>query len=106
MSLEKVVSEDKIEIIGEYKSVQVRTCTQILEDGVVLSSSYHRHVVMAGQDTSDQSAEVQAICAVVHTPEVVAAFAASQAPVVAEEPPVVAEEPPVVAEEPPVVEGE
>ena len=55
----------------------------------MLSSSYHRHVVMAGQDTSDQSAEVQAICEVVHTPEVVAAFAASQAPVVAEEPPVV-----------------
>jgi hypothetical protein len=46
MALEKVVTEDKIEIIGmTYKAVQIRTCTQVLEDGVELSSGYHRHVV-------------------------------------------------------------
>jgi hypothetical protein len=77
MALEKVVSEDKIEIVGEFKAVQVRTCTKVLEDGVELSSGYHRHVVVAGQDYSNESAEVQAICAVVHTDAVVAAYEAS-----------------------------
>ena len=77
MALEKVISEDKIEIVGEFKAVQVRTCTKVLEDGVELSSGYHRHVVMAGQDYSNESAEVQAICAVMHTDAVVAAYQAS-----------------------------
>lgn len=77
MALEKVISEDKIEIVGDYKTVQVRTCTKVLEDGVELSSGYHRHVVVAGQDYSGESAEVQAICGVVHTAEVVAAYQAS-----------------------------
>ena len=77
MALEKVITEDKIEIVGDYKAVQVRTCTKVLEDGVELSSGFHRHVVTAGQDYSNESAEVQAICAVVHTAEVVAAYEAS-----------------------------
>ena len=76
--LEKVISQDKIEIVGEFKAVQVRTKTAVMEDGVELSSGYHRHVVVAGQDYSDESAEVQAICGVVHTDEVVAAYQASQ----------------------------
>jgi alpha-acetolactate decarboxylase len=78
MALEKVISEDKIEIVGDYKHVQVRTCTKIMEDGVALSSGYHRHFITAGQDYSGESAEVQAICAAVHTAEVVAAYQASQ----------------------------
>ena len=78
MSLEKVIIEDKIEIVGEYKTVQVRTCTKIMEDGVELSSGYHRHAVTAGQDYSGESAEVQAICAAVHTDAVIAAYLASQ----------------------------
>ena len=77
--LEKVISEDKIEVVGEHRAVQVRTCTKVLEDGVELSSGYHRHVVQAGEDYSGESAEVQAICAAVHTAEVIAAFEASQA---------------------------
>ena len=75
--LEKVISEDKIEIVGIHKAVQIRTCTQVLEDGVELSSGFHRHVVTAGQDYSNESAEVQAICAVVHTDAVIAAYTAS-----------------------------
>jgi len=74
MALEKVISEDKIEIVGDYKTVQVRTCTKVLEDGVELSSGYHRHVVVAGQDYSNESPEVQAICQVVHTDAVIAAY--------------------------------
>jgi len=77
MTLEKVISEDKIEIVGDYKTVQVRTCTKVLEDGVELSSGYHRHVVVAGQDYSNESTEVQAICAAVHTDAVIAAYNAS-----------------------------
>ena len=76
--LEKKISQDKIEIVGDYKAVQIRTCTQVLEDGVELSSGFHRHVVTAGQDYSNESAEVQAICAVVHTAEVISAYEASQ----------------------------
>ena len=78
MALSKVISEDKIEIVGVHKAVQIRTCTQVLEDGVELSSGFHRHVVTAGQDYSNESAEVQAICAVVHTAEVISAYEASQ----------------------------
>ena len=77
MALEKVITGDKIEIVGVHKAVQIRTCTQVLEDGVELSSGFHRHVVTAGQDYSNESAEVQAICAAVHTAEVVAAYEAS-----------------------------
>ena len=74
MALTKTIQEDKIEIVGKYKQIQVRTATVIEEDGVELSRSFHRHVVSPGDDVSDQSAEVQAIAAVVHTPEVVAAY--------------------------------
>ena len=76
MALTKVVTEDKIEIVGEFKSIQVRTCTKVLEDGVELSSGFHRHVVSAGQDYSNESAEVQAICVAVHTDEIVAQYQA------------------------------
>ena len=76
MALTKEVTQDKIEIVGEFKSVQVRTKTAVLEDGVELSSGFHRHVVSAGDDYSAESTEVQAICAAVHTDAVVAAYAA------------------------------
>tara|TARA_R100001509_G_scaffold115494_1_gene70510 strand:+ start:353 stop:604 length:252 start_codon:yes stop_codon:yes gene_type:complete len=76
MALEKVISEDKIEIVGSYKMVQVRTKTAVIEDGVELSASFHRHVVAPGDDVSGESAEVQAICAAVHTDEIIAAYEA------------------------------
>ena len=76
MALTKVVTQDKIEIVGEFKHVQVRTKTAVMEDGVELSSGFHRHVVSAGQDYSTESAEVQAICAAVHTDEIVAQYQA------------------------------
>ena len=76
MALTKEITQDRIEIVGEYKAVQVRTCTKVLEDGVEISSGFHRHVVSAGDDYSAESTEVQAICAAVHTDAVVAALAA------------------------------
>ena len=75
MALNKTVLQDKIEIVGQHKSIQVRTATVIDEDGVELSRSFHRHVVSAGDDYSNESAEVQAICAAVHTRDVIAAKA-------------------------------
>jgi hypothetical protein len=77
MALEKKVIVDLIEVI-ENGSVQVRTKTAILEDGVEISSKFHRHVVAPGADYSAEDAKVQAICAAVQTPEVVAAYKASQ----------------------------
>ena len=79
MALSKVISEDKIEIVGEFKAIQIRTKTAVIEDGVELSSSFHRHVVTAGDDYSNESAEVQAICELMHTDAVIAAYEAAQA---------------------------
>ena len=76
MALTKHITQDKIEIVGEFKYVQVRTCTKVLEDGIELSSGFHRHVVSAGDDYSNESAEVQAICAAVHTDAIVAQYQA------------------------------
>jgi len=76
--LEKVISVDLIEVL-ENGSVQVRTKTAIKEDGVEISSKFHRHVVAPGDDYSGEDARVQAICAATHTPEVIAAYQAAQA---------------------------
>jgi len=77
-TLTKEVIVDKVEVL-ENGTVQVRTATRVLEDGVVLSSSYHRHVCMPDHDCCDEDAKVAAICAAVHTPEVKAAYAAQMA---------------------------
>jgi hypothetical protein len=76
MALTKTQKVDKIEIVGDYKHVQVRTATVIEEDGVELSRSFHRHVVSPLDDCSGECAEVQAIAAAVHTDEVKAAYQA------------------------------
>jgi hypothetical protein len=76
MSLVKETIEDKIEVVGKYKSVQVRTATVIKEDGVELTRSFSRKVISPGEDTTGESTEVQAICAAVHTSEMIAAYAA------------------------------
>jgi len=73
--LEKQTVVDRIEVV-EVGVVQVRTATRIVEDGNVISTSYHRHCVSPGQDYSQEDARVQAICAATHTPEVVAAYQA------------------------------
>ena len=77
MALEKIVKVDLIEVV-ENGNVQVRTKTAIVEDGKEISSRFHRHVVTPGQDYSNEDARVQAICAVTHTPEVIAAYEAAQ----------------------------
>lgn len=73
MSLTKQVNVDKIEVT-ENGSVQVRQVTRIIENGNELSKSFHRWVLLPGQDVSDQPDNVKAICEVTWTPEVIAAF--------------------------------
>ncbi len=76
MALTEETIQDKIEVVGDYKHVQVRTATVIKRDGVEISRSFHRHIVAPNADISGESAEVQAICAVVHTQAVKDAYAA------------------------------
>jgi hypothetical protein len=76
MALEKVEIVDRIEVI-ENGSVQVRTKTAIKEDGIEISSKFHRHVVAPGDDYSGEHARVQAICAATHTADVIAAYKAA-----------------------------
>ena len=76
MALTETTTQDKIEIVGEFKHVQVRTARIILDNGVEISRSFSRHVVAPDADVSGESAEVQAICAVVHTQAVKDAYAA------------------------------
>ena len=73
MSLEKVISVDLIEVV-ESGVLQVRTKTSIKEDGVEISSKFHRHVVVPGADVSAEDSKVQAIAASIHTAEVIAAY--------------------------------
>jgi len=74
--LTEETKEDKIEIVGDFKHVQVRTATVIKRDGVEISRSFSRHVVAPNSDITGESSQVQAICAAVHTQEVKDAYAA------------------------------
>ena len=78
MLTEEIV-QDKIEIVGDFKHVQVRTATVIKRDGTEISRSFSRHVVapdISTDDLANESTEVQAICAAVHTSAVKTAYAA------------------------------
>lgn len=76
MSIEKQTTVDVVEIL-ESGVVQVRTVTRIVEDGKVISQTFHRHLVEPGQDYSQEAQRVKTVCAAIHTPEVVAAYKAS-----------------------------
>lgn len=76
MALTEETVQDKIEIVGDFKHVQVRTATVIKRDGVEISRNFSRHVVAPGDDISGESAEVQAVCNAVHTQAVKDAYAA------------------------------
>ena len=76
MALTERTVEDKIEIVGDYKHIQVRTATVIERDGVEISRSFHRHALAPDADISEESAEVQAICNAVWTDDVKDAWTA------------------------------
>ena len=77
MALTEETIQDKIEIVGDYKIVQVRTATIIKKDGTEISRSFHRHTVPPNIDADDfanESKEVQAICNAVHTDAIKTAY--------------------------------
>ena len=78
MTFEKQVVVDSIETL-ENGCVQVRTATRVLEDGNVISQTYHRHVVSPCDDYSQEEPKVQDICSVIHTPDVIAEYKVKQA---------------------------
>ena len=57
--------------------IQIRTTTVVEEDGVELARNHHRHIVVPGQDLTDEPNEVQLIAAALWTPEVIASYEAS-----------------------------
>jgi len=75
MALTEETIQDKIEVVGDYKMVQVRTATVIKRDGTEISRSFSRHVVVPDADISGESTEVQAICNIVHTDAIKTAYA-------------------------------
>jgi len=84
MAITKEIIEDKIEVVGDYKTIQVRTATVIKEDGVELSRSFHRHMLNCvssvkndddswthtDTDVSGESTEVQGIASAVWTTDI------------------------------------
>ena len=74
MAITKETQIGKIEVVGKYKSVQVRTDTVVMEDGEELSRKYHRHALMPDAVITDEHSEVQAVCNAVWTDEVKAAY--------------------------------
>ncbi len=76
MALTERTVVDKIEVL-EMGQVQIRTATVIERNGVEITRSFERHVVVPGDKVTSEDARVQAITGVVWLPEVIAAYAAS-----------------------------
>ena len=76
MALTETTLQDLIEVVGEFKHVQVRTARVIYDDGTEIGQSFSRHVVSPDTDITGESTEVQAICNAVHTQAVKDAYAA------------------------------
>ncbi len=78
MSLTEETIQDKIEIVGAFKHIQIRTARVIYDDGTEISRSFSRHVVapdISADDLANESTEVQAICNAVHTDAIKTAYA-------------------------------
>lgn len=79
MALTEETVQDKIEIVGDFKHIQVRTATIIKRDGTEISRTFHRHVVapdISADNLANESADVQALAAQFHTDAVKKAYAA------------------------------
>ena len=74
MSLSKKRIQDKIEIVGEFKAIQIRYSNQIIEDGIVISSSYHRDTVSCGEEAKAIEHNVKAIADIYWTDEIKQAY--------------------------------
>jgi hypothetical protein len=72
LTQEKII--DRIEIVGDYNIVQVRTATKVYDDGILIARNFHRHVICPSDDYSNEDAEVQAICEEFHTEQIKEAY--------------------------------
>ncbi len=75
MAITKEQVEDKIEVVGDFKKIQVRTATVIKENGKEIARSFHRHVVAPDSDSSKESDKVKEMVKLFHTDEVKKAYA-------------------------------
>ena len=83
MALAESIEYDKIEVVGQYKAVQVRKATVIKKDGKELTRSFERYVLQPDADISAEPAEVSAVCNAVWTDAIKESwktFQASQSP--------------------------
>ena len=74
MALTETTEYDKIEVVGQYKQVQVRKATVIKKDGNELTRSFHRYTLAPDYDISNEPAEVAAVCNAVWTDDIKAAW--------------------------------
>ena len=74
MAITKETIQDRIEVVGDFKHIQVRTATVIKEDGKEISKTFHRHVVSPDSDSTNESADVKAMVAQFHTDAIKAAY--------------------------------
>ncbi len=77
MSLSKKRVQDQIEIVGEYKIIQIRYQDQIIEEGKIISSSYHRESITPDNEAKAIEHDVKAIADIYWTDEVKAAYKAN-----------------------------
>lgn len=84
LTKEKVV--DKIEVVGDFNTLQVRYADVIKEDGVELSRVMSREVIKPGMDVSDKDQKIQDIASAVHTADVITAWEDYQAEQLANDP--------------------
>jgi|TARA_A100001015_G_scaffold47736_1_gene52777 hypothetical protein len=75
MNITKETVQDKLEVIGAFKYIQIRTATIIKEDGVEISRSYHRHIITPDSDSSNESENVRALVKQFHTDAIKQAYA-------------------------------
>ena len=85
MALSKQRVQDKIEIVGKFKAIQIRYADQIVEDGNVISQSYHRDMIVCGDYAKADEHNVRAIADAVWTADLIAEYEASIAQPIAEE---------------------
>ena len=78
MALTEQTLDDKIELVGEFRQVHIRTATIIKRDGVEISRSFHRRVLAPDADVSEENAEIKGIIDAAWTQEVKDAYADSQ----------------------------
>ena len=78
MALSESIEYDKIEVVGQYKNVQVRKATVIKKDGTELTRSFERYVLHPDSDVSKEPAEVKAVCDAVWTDAVKTAWTEHQ----------------------------